>query len=95
MSQHDRTPDPTAGAAAHPGMDLCQQVYRIATGAILIAFLLIIVLTTASTGPMVQFLGKALYYTILLSVVASLVTWLVRLRLEKKALAEPAAAVDG
>lgn len=87
MPQNETDSDAARLAAAESGMDLCQRIYRIATGAILIAFLLIIIATTASTGPAVQFLGKALYYVILLSAVASLITWLVRMRLERAAAA--------
>lgn len=90
MPDTNTAPDParaTAAAAAAARVALCQRVYHVTTGAILTAFLLIIALTTLSTGPAVQFVGKALYFVILLGAVASLATWLVRVRLEKVAAA--------
>ena len=65
-------------------MDSCQQVMRAMTGVFLVAFGLIIVMTTFSTGPFVRTAGKGLYYLILLSGLVSLVTWAYRTRLEKR-----------
>ena len=62
----------------------CQLILRIATGIILAAFVLIIALTTASTGELVRSAGKMLYYLIVFSILVSLVTWLYRERLGKK-----------
>ncbi len=62
----------------------CQRILRFMTVAIMISFLLIIILTTASTGGFVQVTAKGLYHVILLSALASLVTWVVRIRLEKR-----------
>ena len=62
----------------------CQRILRFMTVAIMVSFLLIIILTTASTGGFVQVTAKGLYHVILLSAVASLVTWVVRIRLEKR-----------
>ena len=62
----------------------CQLILRIATGIILAAFVLIILLTTASTGELVRSVGKILYYLIAFSILASLAVWLYRVRLEKK-----------
>ena len=63
---------------------MIQMILRIATGIILAAFVLIILLTTASTGELVRSVGKILYYLIVFSILASLVVWLYRVRLEKK-----------
>lgn len=62
----------------------CQRILRILTVAIMGSFLLIIVLTTASTGVLVQVTAKGLYHLILLSALASLATWTLRVRLERK-----------
>ena len=65
-------------------MAICQNILRCTTGIILTAFVLIIVLTTVSTGPFVQMAGKALYYAIILAALVSLGTWFYRTRLEKR-----------
>jgi len=62
----------------------CQKILRFTTGVILTAFVLIIALTTISTGPFMQVAGKALYYVIVLDAVVSLGTWYYRTRLEKR-----------
>jgi len=72
-------PDDVRGIAA------CQKILRLATVVILSAFTLVIVLTTISTGPRVQQMGKSLYYVILGSALVSLITWFYRTRLEKRA----------
>ena len=71
-----------AGVAA--SLQNCQRAMRLATGIILGAFVLIIGMTTVSTGPAVQFFGKALYYVIVLSILISLGIWYYRSRLEKR-----------
>lgn len=63
---------------------LCHRILRIATGAILGAFLLIIAVTTVSTGPGVRFVAQGLYYVILTAAIASLVVWFARMRMEKR-----------
>jgi len=62
----------------------CQKIMRLATVVMLGAFALIIVMTTASTGSLVLWTGKALYYVIVLGALVSLGTWLYRTRLEKQ-----------
>ncbi len=62
----------------------CQKVLRSMTAIILVAFVLIIVLTTASTSPVVQVTAKALYYLILAAALTSLMAWIARVRLQKK-----------
>ena len=65
-------------------IDLCHRILRYATGAILGAFVLIIATTTISTGPAVRFFAQALYYVILLAATASMVVWILRVRMEKR-----------
>ena len=64
---------------------LCQMVLRVATGIILTAFVLIIAVTTVSTGTLVRAGGQALYYVDVFSILVSVVTWLLRVRMEKRA----------
>ena len=62
----------------------CQRVLRLMTGIILGAFALIILMTTVSTGEVVQAGGKLLYYLIALAALCSLGVWLYRLKIEKR-----------
>ena len=62
----------------------CQRVLRLMTGVILGAFALIILMTTLSTGEVVQTSGRLLYYLIVLAALCSLGVWLYRLRTEKR-----------
>ena len=62
----------------------CHRILRALTVAIMVSFLLIIAMTTASTGVFVQVTAKALYLLILLSALASGATWWLRVRLERK-----------
>lgn len=66
----------------------CQRFLRLMTGVILGAFALIILMTTLSTGPVVQTSGKLLYYVILLAALCSLGVWLYRIRMERS-IAQP------
>ena len=63
---------------------ICQKILHTTTGIILGSFALIVVMTTVSTGPLVRGGGKALYYIILFSILVSLVTWYLRVRMEKR-----------
>ena len=63
---------------------ICQMILRVATGAILAAFVLIILMTTISTGALVRDAGKILYYVIVLAILVSLAIWFYRSRLEKR-----------
>ena len=67
----------------HRTIGLCQKVLRISTGVILAAFVLIIVVTTISTDGWVLWVGKALYYIIVLQALVSLGAWYYRTQLEK------------
>jgi hypothetical protein len=62
----------------------CQLSIRVATGVIMGAFLLIIGLTTASTGAFVQVAAKILYYIIVASAIFSVFVWFFRTRVEKR-----------
>ena len=69
--------------ARHKALALCQKMLRINTGVILVAFALIIILTTISTSEWVRATGKVLYYVIVSQALASAMTWYYRTRLEK------------
>ena len=60
-----------------------QQFLRVMTGVILGAFAIIILMTTVSTGEVVQTAGRLLYYLIVLAALCSLGVWLYRLKTEK------------
>ena len=62
---------------------LCQKILRISTGVILAAFVLIIIVTTISTDGWVLWVGKTLYYIIVLQALVSLGAWDYRTQLEK------------
>lgn len=62
----------------------CQRVLRLMTGVILGAFAIIILMTTVSTGEVVQTAGRLLYYLIVLAALCSLGVWLYRLSIEKR-----------
>jgi hypothetical protein len=72
-----------AGLETQERIQNCQRVLRLMTGVILGAFVLIILMTTLSTGPAVQATGKLLYYLIVLAALCSLGVWLYRLRMER------------
>ena len=73
----------STNASRHKALALCQKILRINTGVILVAFALIIILTTVSTAEWVRAAGKALYYVIALQALTSIGTWYYRTRLEK------------
>lgn len=76
---------PEARAELETSMVLCQRLYRFATGAILTSFVLLILLTTASTGSFVQSAGKTLYYVVVGGAFLSAAAWYRRTQLEKRA----------
>ena len=61
------------------------RVLRYLTGVMIAAFVLIVVLTTISTGAFVQVVARGLYFLILSVPVASLLTWILRLWARKRA----------
>lgn len=74
------------------GISACQRTMRIATAVILCAFVLIILLTTVSTGTFVQTAAKVLYFAILAAALVSAGCWYRRSRLERS---RSAAAAGG
>ena len=62
---------------------LCQKILRISTGVILAAFALIIIVTTISTDGWALWVGKTLYYIIVLQALVALGAWYYRTQLEK------------
>ena len=62
----------------------CQLFLRTATAVIMGAFVLIIIMTTASTGAFVQVAAKVLYYVIIASAICSVVVWFYRTRIERR-----------
>ena len=62
---------------------LCQKILRISTGVILAAFALIIMVTTISTDGWALWVGKTLYYIIVLQALVSLGAWYYRTQLQK------------
>ncbi len=76
------TDEQSERAATH--LAYCQLFMRAATAVIMGAFVLIVVLTTASTGAFVQVAAKVLYYVIVTSAIFSVVVWFYRTRIEKR-----------
>ena len=62
----------------------CQRVLRLTTGVFLTAFVLIIAMTSFSTGFYVRVAAKALYFLILISALTSIAVWIYRNRTEKR-----------
>ena len=61
------------------------RILRYLTGVMIAAFILIVVLTTISTGPFVQVVARGLYFLILAVPVASRLTWILRIWAERAA----------
>ena len=78
-------------APADPGRDvealyyISHRVLRYLTGVMIAAFVLIVVLTTISTGAFVQVVARGLYFLILSVPFASLLTWILRLWARRRA----------
>ena len=60
------------------------RLHHALTALILVSFVLIVVMTTASTGGFVVATGKILYLLILVSALTWLATWVVKVWLEKR-----------
>ena len=73
--------DPEACAVL---VSMCQRALKWLTVAILISILLVIVMTTFSTGTFVQIAGKGLYFTVVGAAITSVAVWSVRVRLQKR-----------
>ena len=65
-------------------IERCQAILRISMWIIPLALIFIIITTTFSTGATVRILAKASYYTAVLSIAVSLVTWAYRTKVEKR-----------
>ncbi len=76
-------PVPAVDGGSPQALAWCQLAYRVTTAAILGAFVVLVVITTVSTAPWVQWLGKLLYYAIVAGAVLSAAVWYVRSRIEK------------
>ncbi len=72
----------------------CQRILRSLTGAMIGAFVLIVILTTISVNEAIQIIGRGLYYVILASTVISLVVWIVRIRFERQMGKNPPVAAE-
>jgi uncharacterized Tic20 family protein len=75
---------PAAGGNRWPSDRFFQRLQQTLTVLILVSFVLILVMTTASTGPFVVVAGKLLFLLILLSAATWLATWLVKVFQEKR-----------
>ena len=73
--------DPEACAAL---IFMCQRALKWLTAAIMISILLVIAMTTLSTGTFVQIAGKGLYFTVVGAAITSVAIWSVRVRLQKR-----------
>ena len=63
---------------------MCQRALKWLTITIMTSILLVIAMTTVSTGSFVQVVGKGLYFVVVGAAVTSLAVWSVRLRLQKR-----------
>ena len=83
----DNSQAPQAGAAdeeRRPSERFYHRLHQSLTALILVSFVLIVVMTTASTGPFVVVAGKLLFLLILLSAATWLASWVVKLWREKR-----------
>ena len=74
-------------------ISLCQNLLKKITIFIMASIVMIIVLTTISTGSLVQLVGKSLYLLVLGAAFASLIIWALRMSFQRKfdqAVCEPA-----
>lgn len=75
---------PAVNGNRWPSDEFFLKLQQILTALILVSFGLIVVLTTASTGPFVVVAGKLLFLLILLSVATWVATWIVKVWQEKR-----------
>jgi|GEM_PF-6863556 len=79
------TPEtPAAERDGWPSEQFFHKLQQTLTALILISFVLIVVMTTASTGPFVVVTGKLLFLLILFSAATWVATWLVKVWQEKR-----------
>ena len=78
-TQRSSTPEaPAADGNRWPSEQFFLKLQQVLTALILASFVLIVVMTTASTGPFVVVAGKLLFLLILLCVVTWLATWIIK-----------------
>ena len=75
---------PVAESGGWPSEQFFHKLQQTLTALILISFALIVVMTTASTGPFVVVTGKFLFLLILFSAAIWVATWLVKVWQEKR-----------
>ena len=63
---------------------MCQKALKWLTVTIMTSILLVIAMTTVSTGTFVQIAGKGLYYVVIGAAITSVAVWTVRVRLQKR-----------
>lgn len=63
---------------------MCQKALKWLTITIMTSILLVVGMTTASTGTFVQLAGKGLYFLVVGAAVLSLAIWSVRVRIQKR-----------
>ena len=82
--QGSSTQETPAGGNRWPSEQFFLKLQQILTALILVSFVLIVVMTTASTGPFVIVAGKLLFLLILLSAATWLATWIIKVWQEKR-----------
>ena len=63
---------------------MCQKALKWLTITIMTSILLVIAMTTVSTGTFVQVAGKGLYFVVIGAAITSVAVWSVRVRLQKR-----------
>ena len=63
---------------------MCHRALKWLTITIMTSILLVIAMTTFSTGTFVQVAGKGLYFVVIGAAITSVAIWSVRLRLQKR-----------
>ncbi len=85
MTRQDSKPPTASVPDLNAIYEVSHRVLRYLTGVMIVAFILIVVLTSISTGPFVQVVARGLYFLILAVPLASLLTWILRLWAERRA----------
>lgn len=63
---------------------MCQKALKWLTVTIMTSILLVIAMTTFSTGTFVQIAGKGLYFVVTGAAITSVAIWMMRVRLQKR-----------
>jgi hypothetical protein len=85
MTRQEAKPPAAAAPDLNAIYKVSHRVLRYLTGVMIAAFILILVLTSMSTGPFVQVVARGLYFLILAVPLASLLTWILRLWAQRRA----------